>query len=185
MKNFTAGLIVALFLLGGMLMAQSKGLRAGLQSATINGDNAPEVNSLNNFYVGAFHVNDFAAIFGFYKGLEYFQVGLYNNEDNFKRVHTISLPLMLRAKIGPAFANAGFGANFKITESAQEFGEDLLKSDARKSPLFDLPVIVGAGFKVAILTVELRYGYGLLNATKLDKVDLHNSYWQLGLGFSL
>lgn len=177
--------VLGLSLFSSDILAQSKGLRAGYQSATIKGDDAPEVNSLSSFFIGAFHVNDFGGIFGFYKGIEYFQVGLQNDDENFKRVHTISIPLMLRAKIGPAFANAGFGANFNVSEKAQQYGEDLLKDDALRSPFFDLPVVVGAGLKFAMLTIEARYGYGLLDATKIDNVDLHNGYWQIGVGLSL
>jgi hypothetical protein len=185
MKSYSFGLFLVLFLIGGMSMAQSRGLRAGYQSSTIKGDDVRQVNGLDNFYIGAFHVNDFGGFFGFYKGIEYFQAGIYNDDNNFKRVHTISVPLMLRAKIGPAFAQAGFGANFKVGESAQEFGEDLLSDDNRKSPFMDVPVLVGGGIKVLFMTIEARYGYGLLNATKLEDVDAHNSYWQIGLGFSL
>ncbi len=177
--------VLSLSLFSSVILAQSKGLRAGYQTATIKGDDAPEVNSLNSFFIGAFHINDFGGIFGFYKGIEYFQTGLHNDDDNFKRVHTISIPLMLRAKIGPAFANAGFGANFNVSEKAKEFGEDLITDDDRKSPFFDLPVVVGAGLKFAMLTIEARYGYGLLDATKIEGVDLHNGYWQIGIGLSL
>lgn len=185
MINFFLSVFILLVCLGGTLSAQFKGIRAGFQSSTIKGDDIRQLNSLNNFYIGGFHVNKFGGIFGFYKGLEYFQNGIYNDENNFKRVHTISVPLMLRAKIGPAFASAGFGANFRVAESAQEFGEDLLSSDDRKSPFLDVPVLVGGGIKVLFMTIEARYGYGLLNATKLDGVDAHNSYWQIGLGFSI
>ncbi len=185
MKKLLVLVVLCSTVFNGETIAQATGLRAGFQSSNIKGDDSPEVNALSNFYIGAFHINDFAGFFGFYKGVEYFQAGLYNNEENFKRVHTISVPLMLRAKIGPAFVNAGFGANFKISEKAQEFGEDLLQDDQRKSPFLDVPVLVGGGIKIAIVTIEARYGYGLLNATKLENADLHNSYWQIGIGVSL
>ena len=185
MMKYSLGFFLIIVLAGGSLFSQSKGIRAGFQSSTIKGDDVRQVNSLSSFYIGAFHVNEFGGFFGFNKGIEYFQTGIYNDENNFKRVHTISIPLMLRAKIGPAFASAGFGANFKVGESAQEFGEDLLSDDNRKSPFLDVPVLVGGGLKVAFLTIEARYGYGLLNATKVEGLDAHNSYWQLGLGFSL
>lgn len=165
------------------LFAQSTGLRVGLQSARLAGLEY-DVNRLRSFYIGAYHINDFAGFFGFNKGLEYSQMGFMDNEDNFRRVHTISVPLLLRAKIGPAFATAGLGANFKISESARLFGEDILTDSQYKSPFFDLPVLVGAGMKVAILTFELRYGYGLIDASKLDEFEVHNSYWQLGMAVS-
>lgn len=137
--------------------------------------------SLNGFYVGFFRDNRLASILYFGSGLEYFQNGLKYTGDSKRILHTLSIPLDLKVKLGPVFALGGIAANFKVAEKLV-FGEaKYTPGEETKSHWFDAPVFLGAGIIIAFLTVEARYHLGIVDAGN----EYFHRYFQLGLGISL
>ena len=153
------------------------GIRAGWHYATLVGS-ALEDNPNNSFYIGLYRNNEFGGLFALHTGLEYFQNGAKLDENNYSKLHYISVPIGLRVKIGPAFALAGPALNFKVAESNRVLGQSIDNTDAA---FFDLPIFLGAGVKIAMFTIEARYAWGLLEVTE----GVKNQYLQLGLGLQL
>ena len=94
------------------------GIRFGAHAATMvkDGSSPDTSNYLNSFYVGFFRDSKIAAILYFGSGLEYFQNGLDYSTNSKRVLHTISIPLDLKVKLGPVFALGGIAANFKVSE---------------------------------------------------------------------
>jgi len=184
-KSFFITAFISVFIYTSVL-AQDKekknvsGIRGGWHSATMVTDGADPFNgsSLDNFYIGFFNDNKIAPLLHFGKGLEYFQNGAAYT-DNTKRVlHTVSVPLYLKLKLGPVFALGGIAGNFKVNEDYT--GHGINPSDSDKSEWFDAPVFLGAGAKILFVSVEARYHWGLLEVR--DGFKSH--YLQIGAAVS-
>ena len=183
-------LIIILVLLFGTIVthAQDKekeklfGIRGGWHSASMveDGSKPDTVNSLNTFYVGFFRDNRISRIFYFGTGLEYFQNGMKYSNSSKRVLHTISIPLDLKVKIGPVFVLGGIAANFKVSEKIVVNDNSSKPSDGNKSNWFDAPAFLGAGVKIFFFSIEGRYHWGLINAND----GLHNRYFQLGVAVS-
>ena len=160
----------------------NSGIRGGFQSSTLVMDGATpyEANSLNSFYVGFFNENKIVPMLHFGKGLEYFQNGIAYSSNSERILHTLSVPLYFKFKIGPVFALGGAGANFKVSEKFTAGDYEVSPSDATKSNWFDIPVFLGAGVKILFITVDARYHWGLLDVRN----GLHSRYFQLGAAVS-
>ncbi len=154
------------------------GIRAGWHYATLVGSPL-EDNPNNTFYIGLYRNNKFGGIFAIHTGLEYFQNGAKLDDNNYRKLHYISVPLGLRVKLGPVYALGGPALNFKVAESSRVLGQSI--DDDNKAAFFDLPVFLGAGVKIFMFTVEARYAWGLLDVN--DGVT--NQYLQLGVGLQL
>jgi hypothetical protein len=162
---------------------KKNGIRAGYHMATmvIDGSKPDEGKSLSSFYAGFFRDQKIASILHFGKGIEYFQNGI-KYTDNSKRVlHTVSIPLDLKLKIGPVFALGGAAPNIKVAEKVSLGDNTSNPIDTDKSNWFDVAAFAGAGVKISILTVEARYHWGLLKARDSG---LYNRYFQLGAAVS-
>lgn len=158
------------------------GIRAGWHYANMvkDGSKPDTTNNLSSFYVGFFRDNKLARILYFGTGLEYFQNGL-EYTDNSKRVlHTLSVPLDLKVKLGPIFALGGIAANFKVSEKIVLGDNKYDPSDDTKAHWFDAPVFLGVGLKIFFITIEGRYHWGIIDARN----GYYNQYFQLGLGLS-
>jgi len=158
------------------------GIRAGWHTATLveDGSKADTINNLNGFYVGFFRDTKIVPLLNFGSGLEYFQNGTAYTNNSERVLHTISIPLDLKVKLGPVFALGGIAANFKVSEKIKIDGESISPMSDDKSAWFDTPVFLGAGVKIAFLTVEARYHWGLLEVRNGKK----SQYFQLGAAFS-
>lgn len=159
------------------------GIRAGYQSAItkINGDQ--HQSNLNGFYLGLYRNNDWLPFLDWHSGLEYIQNGSYSNDDNYRRIHYISVPLGVRAKVGPVYGLGGFALNFRVGETYYVAGEDV--TDDNKTNGFDLPFFLGVGFKIAIFHIDARYNWGLIDVREELGGDARNEYFQLGVGVQL
>jgi len=173
---------LGLMLVTNRLQAGDKvGFRAGYQVSGMYAPNGQIGSTLPNFYFGFMKGTKIVTeIFTFQTGLEYMQGGWKTDDANFRRIHYLSIPLALRVKLGPFFAQAGINGNLRLAENYQLLGVNCL-NDESKVPFFDMPVQAGVGVKIAVLTIEARYHYGLVNMGN----DSHNAYLQLGLGISI
>ena len=188
MKVKCSVLLLILFIGAYSTYAQDKekkklfGIRGGFHSATMVEDGAkPDtVNSLNTFYVGFFRDNRLSRIFYLGTGLEYFQNGLRYTTSSKKILHTISIPLDLKIKLGPVFVLGGVASNFKVSEKYEVGGSSYSPSDTNKSNWFDFAAFAGAGVKIFFISIEGRYHWGLIDANN----GLYNRYFQLGAAIS-
>ena len=189
MKKTTSLLLLVLF--AGTLIAHAQneksndkvgGIRAGWHYATMvkDGSKPDTANRLNSFYVGFFRDNRLARIIYFGTGLEYFQNGLAYTDNSKRVLHTISVPLDLKVKLGPVFALGGIAANFKVSEKLVDGDNKYDPAENQKSHGFDAPVFLGAGIKILFITFESRYHWGIIEARN----QYYNQYLQLGLGLS-
>lgn len=183
MKGFLFG---ALFL-GFVFMeiganAQGIGIRAGFQSATTSNNGNQIAGSLDHFYLGAFKNRHLGAgdLLTLNTGLEYMQNGHRTNDENFRRMIYLSVPVGIRLKLGPVFVQGGVNGNIKLSENYQVNGSDAL-NDGNKTNTFDLPAHIGLGLKLLIFEIEARYHQGFLDVNNGNK----NSYLQLGLAIEL
>ena len=135
---------------------QKNGIRAGYQASTMvdDGSKLDSANALNSFYIGFFRSKKVASILHFDSGIEYFQNGIAYSGNSKRTLHTISIPLDLRLKIGPAYAVGGAAINFKVSESFDIGDNSYTPRDTDKSNWFDVAAFLGAGVKIWILSVE-------------------------------
>ena len=161
---------------------QKNGIRFGYHAASMvkDGSKPEESKTLSSFYVGFFRSKKIGGILHFDSGIEYFQNGLNYTGDAKRTLHTISIPLDLRLKIGPVYGVGGAAANFKVAENIDLGDNSITPIDNDKSNWFDVAAFAGAGVKIWILSVEARYHWGLLEARN----DLYNRYFQLGAAIS-
>ncbi len=188
-KSFYLTVFVSVFLFA-TVQAQNKesekktvsGIRGGWHSATMSKDGATPYNAspLSSFYVGFFNDNKIVSMLHFGKGLEYFQNGIEYSANSERVLHTVSLPLYLKLKIGPVFALGGIAGNFKVSEKFTAGDYEVSPTDSDKSNWFDAPVFLGAGVKIFFVSVEARYHWGLLEVRN----DLKSQYFQLGAAVS-
>jgi hypothetical protein len=137
-------------------------------------------NQLNSFYVGFFRDKKISPLLFFGSGLEYFQNGIKYPGDSKRILHTLSIPLDLKLKLGPVFALGGAAANFKVAEKIVVEDNSVNPTEGNKSNWFDIPVFLGAGVKISFITVEARYHWGLLDVRN----GLYSRYLQIGAGLS-
>ena len=158
------------------------GIRFGYHRAAmfIDGDRLSGTTNFDNFYIGFFRDNKIAPLFSIGTGLEYFQNGAKVDDNNKRVLHTVSIPVNLKVKVGPVFGLAGFGANFKVSEKVFFDGTSTTPDENDKTKVFDAPFILGAGAKIAFISLEGRYHWGLLDVNN----GSHNQYFQLGLALS-
>lgn len=152
------------------------GLRAGYQSANIytDGDKS-DFDNLNSFYFGAYKDNKLLPFLKLGVGAEYFQNGFKNDDDNKVQLHYISIPVYLKAKVGPVYGLAGTGGNILIKKEALLDGNDVI--DALDPKVFDMPIYFGGGISFLMFSVEARYHIGML---EINDTGSKNQYLQIG-----
>ena len=151
-----------------------KGIRFGYQNSQLSESNWGELTS---FYAGFFAARKLGAskFLSLYTGLEYYETGTTENDDNIVKLGYINLPLNLRAKIGPVYGFGGFNLAFKVGETVKVAGVDV--SDAADIKGFDLGGQLGLGAKVAFIGIEIKYNVGLLEIYQNNTT----SHFQAGL----
>lgn len=183
MKSFVFVALVLCFIgVGFDVKAQFIGFRGGYQTAYTNNNGSQIDGSLGNFYLGVFKNKKLGVgdLLRLHTGIEYMQNGHRANDANFRKINYISVPVGLRVKIGPLFAQGGVNGNFRISEKYEINGVDAL-TDTNKTSTFDLPAHVGLGFKILILEIEARYHQGFMDVNNGNK----NSYLQIGLAIEI
>ena len=182
-------LIITIVIFSAMMAvnAQNKksskfGIRAGWQSAEMirDGKSLETTEPLNSFYVGVFKEKKLIPMLHFGGGVEYFQNGFQSKLIDYQRkLHYISVPLYLKAKLGPVYATGGTALSFKVSESNVIF-DGVTDPIGEKSNVFDMPLQLGLGIKILMISIEGRYNWGLLDINN----GVKNRYFQLGLGMS-
>lgn len=182
---FTAAILIGAITLHGQDNKEKQkvgGVRAGWHYAFLveEGAKPDTASALSSFYAGFFRDTRIVPMLHFGSGIEYFQNGLEHPGNSARILHTVSIPLDLKVKLGPVFALGGIAANFKVSEKLKIEGEYVTLLDSDKTNWFDLPVFLGAGVKILFITVEARYHWGLVEA----RDGYYNRYFQLGAAIS-
>jgi hypothetical protein len=163
-----------------VLWGKRNGIRAGYQLAQVYTGGVQVDGDLDGFYVGYEHgITLGAGIVSLNTGLEYQQNGHRADADNFRRIQYVGLPVGLRLKLGPVFAQAGLNGLFRIAETYMVNGTDVL-DEGNASDLFDAAVHAGAGLRILVFTLEVRYHHGLTTGANGNQ----NRYWQVGAAIS-
>jgi hypothetical protein len=158
------------------------GLRIGYQTSGmyLDDDLYPFSEPMPSFYVGIFRDNPVISILSIGSGLEYFQNGIQVDENNKRVLHYLSIPVSLKAKLGPVFVQTGFAPSFKLAEQVIIDGEKNTPGNNDKSMWFDAPFFIGGGVKISFLIIEARYHWGLREVTE----GYSSRYFQVGAGVS-
>ena len=177
MKVIVLVIMACLLFMGFEANAQGIGVRTGYQVAFTNNSGNRIGDGLGHFYLGAFKNNKLGigSLLMLHTGVEYMQKGHRTDDANFRRMDYLSIPVGLRAKFGPLFAQVGVNGNFKLSEKYEVNGSDALNS-SNETNSFDLPAHIGLGIKVLIFQIEARYHQGFLDVNDGNK----NSYLQIG-----
>jgi hypothetical protein len=154
------------------------GIRGGYHLATMveDGSKPDTAKNLSSFYVGLFKDQKIAKILYWGSGIEYFQNGLKYSKGSNVKMHTISVPVNLKVKIGPVYGRGGITANFMVKEKIEYQDRKYDPEKSEKANWFDSAVFAGVGVEILFLSVEARYHWGLIDA----KNGLYNRYFQLG-----
>jgi hypothetical protein len=183
MKKLFALLFLTLFTVAILpAKAQKFGVRVGYQGAAWykDGSRLAGTDPHSSMYAGVFKVKKIVPAVHLGAGLEYFQNG-YNAANNYRRtLHYISVPAYIEAKLGPVFALGGLGVNFKVAEKITANGTTSSATSDDKSKPMDVPVFIGAGFKILMFTIEARYHWGLVKIND----GASNQYFQVGAAVS-
>jgi hypothetical protein len=159
------------------------GIRGGWHSASLveDGSKPDTASNLSTFFVGFFRDQKIAKRVFFGSGLEYFQNGQRYPDDTKRLLHTISIPLNLKIKIGPVYGRGGASANFRMAERIVKGDDKSKPAEGNKSNWFDIAAFAGVGVQLWIISVEARYHWGLLEVSN----GLKSRYFQLGAAISL
>lgn len=164
---------------------KQNGIRAGFSSANVLVDgNKYDDGALSAFYAGFFRNNKIVGeILAIHSGVEYIQTGFDAGDLATLKLHYVSVPIGLRAKVGPVYGLAGVGLNFKVGQNATALGKELSLPDDQKPHWFDAPLFLGTGIKLLFFSVDFRYHWGLVNIENRDSnsnTESKNQYLQLG-----
>ncbi len=161
------------------------GIRAGYSASNLYKSSSSLKNdALGSFYVGFFNEQRIVPMLTIGSGLEYSQLGTFQNSDNKITMHYLSLPLTLKFKIGPIYALAGASSSFKVSEKWTVAGSKYTPLESEKASWFDLPVHVGLGFQILMLRIEARYHWGTLNLYDAPFDGYKTQALQLGLAIA-
>ncbi len=188
MKKFKLSvLFIALIGITFSAQAQDKiGIRGGFQSGNFYDSGSLFDKNLNTFYVGVFKEFKIVPLVKFNAGIDFNQNGSINDSMSIKLSY-ISIPLNAKIKLGPIYGVVGAAPSFKVAEK-WELNESKIDIDKYKSNFFDVPVFIGLGFKVAIISIEARYYIGTMSVndnTISGLKDFKSQYLQLGLALSI
>lgn len=153
------------------------GFRIGYQWSNLVKSGTNAADNLDGMYAGFVRSMKLAPLFKFETGMEFCMNGAKQTENSKLQLGYLVLPAQLKAKLGPLVGQVGVNGNFRIIEKLTVNGNSIDIDDNNRASFFDLAVNVGAGFNIAVLTIEARYYWGL--------IDVHdgwyNRYAQLGL----
>ncbi len=160
------------------LESKFAGIRGGYQMSWLFQDNKKytATDPLNSFYVGIVKDIKLIPLLHISTGFDYMQNGCVSklNEDKEYILHYLSMPISVKAKIGPVFGRVGIAPSFKIAESGTKLLED------NRADWFDAPFFVGGGVQILIFSLEARYHWGTFDILQ----DARNQYLQLGVEIS-
>ncbi|MDA3853696.1 MAG: hypothetical protein PF444_05580 [Bacteroidales bacterium] len=143
------------------------GVRAGYLNSVFY-DNGNQGDAVSSFYVGIFRDKQIIPLISLRSGLEYIQLGGDNILGADYEIHTLSVPVSARIKLGPISGLAGVSANFNISSDG----------GTQDVNVFDYPLHLGLGFNILMVGIEARYNWGMNDV--FENSSLKSNYLQVG-----
>ncbi|KQS31094.1 porin family protein [Dyadobacter sp. Leaf189] len=197
MKNCIILLLVAL-VCSQQAQAQenvSIGPIAGVSIANLRGD-ISNTNWKPGLTIGGFYNYSSETGFGFSGQLLFTQLGAQTdskrNEINLNYIQAPLLATFFFGKYGDVVRPKIFlGPTLNFMTSARDKNGNNINGDSnnRNYSVFDLGGAVGAGLNIRLaqkiwLNFDARYGFGLLDITRLDNSNIKNNNWGINTGLS-
>ena len=156
------------------------GAKAGLNFASMVGDDAEGLDGRTSFHLGATAEIEISESFSIQPELLYSGQGFTDEGDVTGKVDYINLPVMAKFYVADGFSlEAGPQIGFLL--SADDNGEDI--KDLLKST--DFALNLGAGYKLnSGLNFGLRYSMGLTDVPDADTDGFKHSVLQLSVGYN-
>lgn len=171
-KKFTVIFLLTLFVIGTFSSFAGekidKGIKAGWQYSNLYKDGESLFDDpYNGFYVGFFSNKKFlkTKLLQLNSALTYYQIGAKSSDSLKLKLHYLNLPVSLKVKLGPLYVFGGLNGALKLGGEKNILGE---KYDVKDFTTFDAGAFVGIGAKIAIIGIEVKYDWGL--------VDVNNGY---------
>jgi hypothetical protein len=177
MKNRTALIfLMALSLaVASAPLSAEIGIRGGYIESNLkrSGDGLFE-NHYSSFYAGLFTDNKIIPMIHFGSGLDYYQSGSQLDDNNKVALHYISVPLSLKAEIGPVHVFAGVHGAIRVATDLTIQGRS---TPAEGYSSYDAGGFVGLGIKIFFIGAEAKYNWGFVDI----KDGYKNNFLQAGL----
>ena len=167
------------------------GAKAGVNFATLTGDDAEDAESRTSFHIGATAEFSFSDTFSIQPELLYSGQGYSESGSGYEataKMDYLNLPIMakfyvaegLSLEIGPQI---GFLLSAKIEGEAEGVSVSVDLKDETKS--VDFGANFGVGYKLdSGINLGFRYNLGLMSAADEDSIDLKNSVLQFSVGYN-
>lgn len=179
MKKLLLCAAIAVFTMSSINAQEVKfGAKAGVNFATLGGDNADDLDSRTSFHFGAVAQISISEKFAIQPELVYSSQGASGGGEDLKMDY-INLPILAKIFVAEGFS-LEVGPQIGFLMSAKADGEDI--KDIFKST--DFSGALGLGYKLETgLNFAARYNLGLGNIVDMDGGDLKNNVFQLSVGY--
>jgi hypothetical protein len=178
--------IITMTLAAFTLQAQDVtfGAKAGLNFASMTGDDAEGLDSRTSLHIGVTAEIELSDAFSVQPELLYSGQGYTADGDVTGKVDYINLPVMAKFYVGDGFSlEAGPQIGFLASAKADVDGESVDIKDLLNST--DFALNLGAGYKLdSGLNFGLRYSIGLTDVPDGDSNGFKHSVLQLSVGFN-
>ncbi len=165
------------------------GVKGGVNFATVTGDDFDSPDSRTSFHVGLVGEFPITEMFSIQPEVVYSGQGFETDFDGAGgdkieyQLDYINVPVLAKIYIVPAFSvevgpQFGFKVNEEIDSDPNNNPGD---TDLDEAKDFDFALAGGVTFQTDGFFVYGRYNYGLTDI--IEDVDVHNSVFQLGVGF--
>jgi len=160
------------------------GAKAGLNFASMTGDDADGLDGRTSFHLGVTAEIEMSDTFSIQPELLYSGQGYTADGDVTGKVDYINLPVMAKFYVGEGFSlEAGPQIGFLASAKVDVDGESIDFKDDAKSTDFSLNL--GAGYKLnSGLNFGLRYSMGLTDVPDYDTDGFKHSVLQLSVGYN-
>ena len=116
-------------------------------------------------------------------GLMYYQNGAETRDGDYQ-FNYLMLPAGVKLRFGPAYAMGGIYGAYRLTATLD--GEDLSQANYNR---FDFGSYVGAGMRLSLFSLNLKYNWGLLDITNGSNddpdFDMTNEFFSVTLGVGI
>jgi len=175
--------------------AQNFGAKAGVNFASLNGDDAEDFDGRTSFHIGAVVEFEISETFSFQPELMYSSQGAESSfsEEGFDyemkiKLDYLNIPLMAKYYVTEGFSiEAGPQVGFLLSAKLEYEADGDSESEDIKDELssIDFGLNFGLGYKLdSGLNFGARYNLGLSNVDDSDDdMDLKNGVFQISVGY--
>ena len=188
MKKLMLLAAVAVFGLSNVNAQEVKfGVKAGVNFASLTGDDADGLDGKTGFHVGGVAVIGISEKFAVQPELVYSSQGAKDTEEGVDvdyNLDYINLPVLAKFTVAEGFSiEAGPQVGFLMSAKVKAEGESFDIKDDLKG--IDFGGAIGLGYKMdSGLNFAARYNLGLGNIADFDGGDLKNNVIQLSVGYN-